>query len=152
MLLVIDLEIAPKKKIPIIAQIILSKAIAGENPWPELIISVSGSKGSKFNLINNINYKGLNKWKIKTYKRNNQNHNINQTQKSLYSAIFKEWIFLDMQVDVQNTTILSADGSSIKLGEYSGEVILVVNVASYCGNTAQYEDLQKLHDYIQAKA
>ena len=41
-----------------------------------------------------------------------------------------------MQVDVQNTTVLSADGSSIKLGEYSGEVILVVNVASYCGNTA----------------
>ena len=31
-LLVIDLEIAPKKKTPIIAQIILSKAIAGEKP------------------------------------------------------------------------------------------------------------------------
>ena len=45
-----------------------------------------------------------------------------------------------MQVDVQNTTVLSADGSAIKLGEYSGEVILIVNVASYCGNTAQYED------------
>ena len=77
MLLVIDLEIAPKKKIPIIAQIILSKAIAGEKPWPELIISVSGSKGSKFKLVNNINYRGLNKWKIKTYERNNQNHSIN---------------------------------------------------------------------------
>ena len=56
-----------------------------------------------------------------------------------------------MQVDVQNTTVLSADGSSIKLGEYSGEVILVVNVASYCGNTAQYEDLQKLHDLYSSK-
>ena len=77
MLLVIDLEIAPKKKIPIITQIILSKAIAGEKPWPELIISVSGSKGSKIKLFNNINYKGLNKWKIKTYKRNNQNNRIN---------------------------------------------------------------------------
>ena len=77
MLLVIDLKIAPKKKIPIIAQIILSRAIAGKKPWPELIISVSGSKGSKFKLNNNINYKGLNKWKIKTYKRNNQNHHIN---------------------------------------------------------------------------
>jgi len=32
MLLVIDLEIAPKKKIPIIAKIIHSKAIAGEKP------------------------------------------------------------------------------------------------------------------------
>ena len=79
MLLVIDLEIAPKKKIPIIAQIILSKAIAGEKPWPELMISVSGSKGSKFKLINSnsINYKWLNRWKIKTYERNNQNYIIN---------------------------------------------------------------------------
>ena len=76
MLLVIDLETAPKKKTPIIAQIILSKAIAGEKPWPELIISVSGSKGSKFKLGNNINYKGLKKWKIKTYKRNYKNHQI----------------------------------------------------------------------------
>ena len=60
MLLVIDVEIAAKKKTPIIAQIIISKAIAGENPWPELMISVSGSKVSKFKLINNINYKWLN--------------------------------------------------------------------------------------------
>ena len=77
MLLVIDLEIAPKKNNPIIAQITLSKTIAGEKPWPELIISVSGSKGSKFKLINNINYKWLNRWKIKTYERNNQNYHIN---------------------------------------------------------------------------
>ena len=56
-----DVEIAPKKKTPIIAQMILSKAIEGEKPWPELIISVSGSKGSKFKLTNNINYIGLKK-------------------------------------------------------------------------------------------
>ena len=66
MLSVVDLIIAPKKKSPIIAQIILSKAITGEKPWPELIISVSGSKGSKFKMINNINYRGCKKWKIKT--------------------------------------------------------------------------------------
>ena len=76
MLLVIDLEIAPKKKIPIIAQIILSKAIADEKPWLELIISVSGSRGSKFKSTNNNNYKGLKKLKIKTFRRNNQKHQI----------------------------------------------------------------------------
>jgi len=69
MLIVIDLEIAPKKKIPIIDQIILSKTIAGEKPWPELIISVSGSKGSKFKLINNTNYsKGYINEKLKLIK------------------------------------------------------------------------------------
>ena len=76
MLLVVDLEIAPKKKTPIINQRILSKAIAVEKPWPELIISVSGFKVSKFKLTINNNYKGLKKWKIKTYKRNNQNYLI----------------------------------------------------------------------------
>ena len=50
-----------------------------------------------------------------------------------------------MVVEVQNTTVISASGEAKKLGEYSENVILVVNVASYCGNTAQYEDLQKLH-------
>ncbi len=45
MLFVIDVEIAPKKNTPIIAQIILSKAIAGEKPWPELIISILIIKG-----------------------------------------------------------------------------------------------------------
>ena len=47
----IDLEIAPRKKNPIINQRILSKAIAYENDWPDLIISVRGSKGSKFNML-----------------------------------------------------------------------------------------------------
>ena len=56
-----------------------------------------------------------------------------------------------MEVNVQNTTVISADGSSKKLGEYSGNVILIVNVASYCGNTAQYEELQKLHDIYSTK-
>ena len=69
MLFVIDVEIAPKKNTPIIDQIILSKAIAGEKPWPELIISVSGSKGSKFKLINNTNYSGLKKGKLKLIKK-----------------------------------------------------------------------------------
>ena len=93
MLLVIDLEIAPKKKTPIIAQIILSNSIAGENPCPVLIISVSGSKGSKFKLTNNTNYRGLKKWKIKTYKRNNQNHQVIWTQKRPYNVIFKKQYF-----------------------------------------------------------
>ena len=56
-----------------------------------------------------------------------------------------------MVVDVQNTTVISADGISKKLGAYSENVILIVNVASYCGNTVQYEDLQKLHKIYSKK-
>ena len=38
----------------------------------------------------------------------------------------------------------SIDGSEIKLSDYKNKVIVVVNVASRCGFTNQYEDLQKL--------
>ena len=38
----------------------------------------------------------------------------------------------------------SVDGSTIDLANYKEKVILVVNVASRCGFTRQYEDLQRL--------
>ena len=56
-----------------------------------------------------------------------------------------------MVIGVKTTTVLSATGEAKKLGEYSENVILIVNVASYCGNTAQYEDLQKLHNKYSIK-
>jgi len=37
-------------------------------------------------------------------------------------------------------------GESVSLSEFSGKPILVVNTASKCGFTPQYEGLQKLHE------
>ena len=36
------------------------------------------------------------------------------------------------------------DGTLIKLSEYKDKVIVVVNVASQCGFTSQYEDMHKV--------
>lgn len=36
-------------------------------------------------------------------------------------------------------------GKATGLGQFKGKVVLIVNVASRCGYTPQYEDLQKLH-------
>ena len=38
------------------------------------------------------------------------------------------------------------DGKEISLSEFKGKKVLVVNVASKCGFTNQYEDLQKLYE------
>ena len=56
-----------------------------------------------------------------------------------------------MTIDVSNTEIVTSEGKSLKLGNFSGKVLLIVNVASYCGFTSQYEDLQTLHEKYSEK-
>ena len=43
------------------------------------------------------------------------------------------------------------DGGKLTLGQYRGKVLLVVNTASFCGFTPQYEGLQKLWETFGAK-
>jgi len=43
------------------------------------------------------------------------------------------------------------DGSQLKLSEYKNKTIVIVNVASQCGFTSQYEDMQKVWDLYQEK-
>ena len=45
--------------------------------------------------------------------------------------------------------INSLQGKSIDFSSFKGKKILFVNVASKCGFTPQYKDLQKLHDQYQ---
>ena len=43
------------------------------------------------------------------------------------------------------------DGSSVKLSDYKNNVLLITNVASRCGFTSQYEDLQILWEKYEKK-
>lgn len=42
-------------------------------------------------------------------------------------------------------TATTIDGDDKSLGDYAGQVMLIVNVASKCGFTPQYEGLESLH-------
>lgn len=43
-------------------------------------------------------------------------------------------------------TMKSLEGKDVDLADYKGKVVLIVNVASQCGLTPQYEGLQELHE------
>jgi len=53
-------------------------------------------------------------------------------------------VFYDFKIE-------SISGEIIDFHEYKNKVVLIVNTASYCGFTKQYEELQKLWDMYKSK-
>ena len=64
---------------------------------------------------------------------------FNNNSMAEYDKLADEFTFNDL------------DGSKINLKDYNNKVIVVVNVASKCGFTKQYEDLQVIWDKYQSK-
>jgi glutathione peroxidase len=49
-------------------------------------------------------------------------------------------------MSIYDFTVITIDGKELALSEYEGKAVLIVNTASGCGFTPQYEGLQKLYD------
>ena len=64
---------------------------------------------------------------------------------------FKSSAMTNNQKSFYDLEIESINGEIIKLKDYRDKVILIVNTASYCGFTKQYEDLQELWDKYKSK-
>jgi glutathione peroxidase len=52
---------------------------------------------------------------------------------------------------VHDFQVKTIDGKDVSLAQYQGKALLIVNTASECGFTPQYEGLQALYESTQAK-
>jgi glutathione peroxidase len=54
-------------------------------------------------------------------------------------------------MNVYSLPIKTLEGKDTNLADYAGKVTLLVNVASFCGKTPQYQGLEALHEKFQAR-
>lgn len=52
-------------------------------------------------------------------------------------------------MSIYDFKVKAQDGSEISLGDYKGKVLLIVNTATGCGFTPQYDELQDLYELHQ---
>jgi glutathione peroxidase len=60
-------------------------------------------------------------------------------------------VLADKESALQNIPLKDINGKDTSLKSYAGKVILLVNVASKCGNTPQYAGLQALYEKYKDK-
>ena len=54
-------------------------------------------------------------------------------------------------MNIYDFTVKAQDGSEVSLSDYKGKVVLVVNTATGCGFTPQYDELQDLYEEFKEK-
>ena len=70
---------------------------------------------------------------------------------SIIMFFFKTSVNANYEKKIYDFTIENISGDIINFNDYKNKVILIVNTASYCGFTNQYEELQKLWDSYKLK-
>ncbi|MDB5196167.1 MAG: glutathione peroxidase [Flaviaesturariibacter sp.] len=70
--------------------------------------------------------------------------------KTLFLATMLSFMFTGSPA-IYKFKVAALDGGTINLAKYKGKKIMIVNTASKCGYTPQYEDLQKLHEKYKDK-
>ncbi len=52
----------------------------------------------------------------------------------------------EQKMSIYDFNVTSIDGKQVSMSKYRGKVLIIVNVASECGFTPQYEGLEKLYE------
>jgi glutathione peroxidase len=70
---------------------------------------------------------------------------MNSTLRTVCAAFFSLVAMTAFAANIYDIPVKDIDGKDATLAPYKGEVLLVVNVASKCGNTPQYAALEALY-------
>ena len=70
---------------------------------------------------------------------------------TIFMFIFKNTASANYEKKIYDISIESITGETINFNDYKNKAILIVNTASYCGFTKQYDELQELWDLYKAK-
>jgi glutathione peroxidase len=66
-------------------------------------------------------------------------------------AVTLLFAFVMSAPSIYDFKINSLEGKQVDFSAYKGKTLLIVNTASKCGYTPQYEELQKLHEQFGSK-
>ena len=70
---------------------------------------------------------------------------------TIFMFFFKSSVMANYDKVFYDFKIEGVSGEIINLSDYKNKVILIVNTASYCGFTKQYDELQELWDLYKSK-
>ena len=71
--------------------------------------------------------------------------------KTLLSIFLMATVLTTNAQSIHNFTVKSIDGKNLNLASFKGKKILIVNTASKCGYTPQYEGLEKVYEQYKDK-
>ena len=71
--------------------------------------------------------------------------------KTLLSILLMATVLTTNAQSIHSFTVKSIDGKNLNLASFKGKKILIVNTASKCGYTPQYEGLEKVYEQYKDK-
>ena len=71
--------------------------------------------------------------------------------KTLLSILLMSTVLTTNAQSIHSFTVKSIDGKNLNLASFKGKKILIVNTASKCGYTPQYEGLEKVYEQYKDK-